>query len=63
MLKTAFWKEALESLPAGVRERYAGDFEHAERWELALEALVEVWTRAKYALVRAFQTRGRVSQH
>jgi len=50
MLKTAFWKKAAASLPAAVRERYVGEFERAERWELALEGAIELLSRAKHAL-------------
>ena len=41
MLKTAFWRNAANSLPASVRARYIGHFEDAERWELALDAAIE----------------------
>jgi hypothetical protein len=44
-LKTAFWKKAAASLPAGARERYALDLERAERWELAFDRAVEAWAR------------------
>lgn len=44
---TEFWKNALASLPASVRARYAHHFAAAERWELRLDALVELWTRFK----------------
>ena len=40
-LSTAFWRKAASSLPAHVRERYMADFERAERWELALDAVIE----------------------
>jgi len=56
MLKTAFWQNAASSLHPSVRQRYLAEFEHAERWELALDAAVEVWSRAKAALARLFQT-------
>ena len=50
MLKTAFWNKAAASLPAAIRERYIGEFERAERWELALDAAIELLSRAKQAL-------------
>ena len=50
MLKTTFWKSAAASLPAAVRERFMGEFERAERWELALEGAIELLSRAKHAL-------------
>jgi hypothetical protein len=55
-LKTVFWKNALEQLPAEVRARHVHDIEAAERWELRLNALIEAWTQAKNALGRMFQT-------
>ena len=55
-LVTPFWKNALESLPASLRTRYANDIAAAERWELRVDALVRGWTRAKGALTRTFQT-------
>lgn len=45
MLKTAFWNKAANSLPAGIRERYMKHFENAERWELALDSVVEFFSR------------------
>jgi hypothetical protein len=56
MLKTAFWQDAARSLHPSVRRRYLAEFEHAERWELALDAAIETWSRAKAALARTFQT-------
>jgi len=50
MLKTTFWRNAAASLPPAVRARYVGEFERAERWELALENAIRVFTRAKQAL-------------
>jgi len=47
---TPFWKNALERLPPGVRERHVRDIEAAERWELRLNGLIETWSRAKVAL-------------
>ena len=54
MLKTAFWKNAAASLPSSVRERYLVDIEQAERWELALDAAIEVLARVKGAFARSF---------
>ena len=53
MLKTTFWKNAAASLPSSVRERYRVDIEQAERWELALDAAIEVLARAKSAFARS----------
>jgi hypothetical protein len=55
-LVTPFWKDALESLPASLRARYAHDIAAAERWELRIDALIQAWTRLKAAFGRAFQT-------
>ena len=46
-LRTAFWRQAAQRLPAPVRARYLGHFEMAERWELALERLIELVADAK----------------
>ena len=54
-LRTAFWKNALEQLPAGVQARHVHDFEAAERWELRLGSLIEAWSFAKHAVSRVFQ--------
>ena len=45
MLKTRFWKRAFASLPARVQPRYRVDFEQMERWELALDGVIEVCAR------------------
>ena len=50
MLRTKFWKNAAASLPAAIRERYVGEFERAERWELAFDGAIELLSRAKHAL-------------
>ena len=52
MLKTSFWKNAAASLPAAVRERYLANLVQAERWELALDMVVELFSREP----RRFQT-------
>jgi hypothetical protein len=54
-LVTPFWKNALESLPASMRSRYAQDIAAAERWELRIDAVIKGWTRAKAALTRTLQ--------
>ena len=40
-LNKSFWTNAANSLPAPVRARYRVLFERAERWELAIDAVVE----------------------
>jgi hypothetical protein len=52
-IMTPFWKNALASLPASVRSRYAADIAAAERWELRVDAAVKRWTRARTAFTRA----------
>jgi hypothetical protein len=54
-LKTVFWNNALESLPASIRSRYAYDIAAAERWELRIDAVVRSWTRAKAAFSRTLE--------
>jgi hypothetical protein len=46
-LVTPFWKNALASLPADLRPRYEHHIAAAERWELRLDAIVELWSRLK----------------
>ena len=48
-IMTPFWKNALASLPASVRPRYAVDIAAAERWERRIDAAVKGWTRARSA--------------
>ena len=55
-LNTAFWRNALEQLPPGVRQRHLHDIEAAERWELALNRWIEAVTQVKNVLGRVFQT-------
>ncbi len=58
-LVTPFWRKAAASLPAPFRARYAGYFERAERWELALDAILEILSRAKSRVARTFHTPSR----
>jgi hypothetical protein len=51
-LKTAFWRNAANSLPAEIRSRYLLDLERAERWELALAGVIEALKRVKSAFGR-----------
>jgi hypothetical protein len=53
MMTTSFWKEAANSLPAPVRDRYAAYFEAAERWEIVLDAAVDACRLGKHALAEA----------
>ena len=52
-IMTPFWRNALASLPASVRPRYAADIAAAERWELRVDAALKRWTRARTAFTRA----------
>jgi hypothetical protein len=42
MLETPFWRNAARSLPAHVRERYAGQLQAAERLDLAIDEVVRL---------------------
>jgi len=55
-LRTPFWQAAYESLPYGVRQRHLAHIQDAERWDLALDGIVEGLSRAKGALARMFDT-------
>ena len=57
-LVTPFWKNALDSLPASLRARYAHDIAAAERWELRIEAIGELLSRVKNAFSGPSQPRG-----
>ena len=46
---TNFWQRAYDSLPAGVRSQYLTQMKAAERWELSLQAIIELGSRAKAA--------------
>ena len=52
---TPFWQRAYESLPREVREQYRAHVQAAERWELALGELIQGWSRAKNAVLKALQ--------
>jgi len=53
---TKFWQQAYEKLPSGVRGQYLSQLKAAERWELAIGDVIEVWARAKSAVSRALHT-------
>lgn len=53
---TKFWQRAYDSLPAGVRGQYLTQMKAAERWELSLQALIELSSRAKTAISKLFHT-------
>jgi transcriptional antiterminator Rof (Rho-off) len=52
---TRFWRAAARSLHPTVRERYLPQLKAAERWELALDAAVEAFSRARKLLAGLFQ--------
>ena len=53
---TPFWQRAYESLPAEVRAQYFTQIKAAERWELAVGDALQLWSSAKNAVARLFQT-------
>jgi len=52
---TAFWQNAYEKLPAGVRGQYLTQLKAAESWELAIGDVIKVWLRVKNAAAKLFQ--------
>ncbi len=56
---TKFWQRAYESLPSGVREQYLTQMRAAESWELSVQAIIELASRAKVAILKMFQTPSR----
>jgi hypothetical protein len=56
---TPFWQRAYDSLPAQVRGQYLTQMKAAESWELALNELIQLWSRAKNAIVKLFQAPSR----
>ena len=56
MLKTKFWRNAANSLPASVRARYLSDIEQGERVDLLLEGAIEAVARARASFASRFQT-------
>ncbi len=57
--RTKFWQRAYESLPAGVRAQYLAQMKAAESWELSVQAIIELASRAKVAILKLFQTPSR----
>jgi hypothetical protein len=56
---TPFWQRAYDSLPAQVRGQYLTQMKAAEGWELALNEIIQVLSRAKNAIVKLFQAPSR----
>ena len=53
---TNFWQQAYEKLPSDVRGQYLTQMKAAERWELVLDDLIELGSRAKAAVTKLFHT-------
>jgi hypothetical protein len=53
---TSFWQRAYESLPAGVRGQYLTQMKAAERWELSLQAAIEIASRVRSTVAKLFQS-------
>ena len=53
---TSFWQQAYANLPASVRAQYLTQMKAAERWELAIDDVIEVVSRAKAAVRKLFHT-------
>ena len=53
---TSFWQQAYDKLPATSRAQYLTHMKAAERWELAIDDAIEVWSRAKGAVAKLFHT-------
>jgi hypothetical protein len=55
-LVTPFWQKASRSLPAHVRERYAGHLVRAERFDLVIDSWIDLFARVKAFIARPFHT-------
>ena len=62
-LRTPFWRAAYRALPETMRHRHLADIERAERWELALDGVVEGFFRVKGAVSRLFSTDTKAHSH
>ena len=47
LFQTTFWRQAYQSLPAGIRRRHVSHLVAAEQWELALDHAIEAWSGIK----------------
>ena len=56
---TKFWQRAYESLPSGVRAQYLTQMKAAESWELSVQAIIELASRTKVAILKMFHTPSR----
>jgi hypothetical protein len=56
---TSFWQQAYDSLPSQVRGQYLTQMKAAESWELTLTEVIQLWSRAKNAILKLFQTPSR----
>lgn len=62
-MRNSFWQDAARSLPAPVRNRYAGYFESAERFDEILGAAIGAAARLKKAIVGLFATPAARTHH
>ena len=62
-LRTPFWRAAYRALPEATRYRHLADIERAERWELAIDTLVEGLAWVKGAVSRLFSTNTKAHSH
>ena len=53
---TPFWQAAFKSLPPAERQRYRSQLRTAERWDLAIDDLIGIFSRGKKLLARLLQT-------
>jgi hypothetical protein len=56
---TRFWQGAYDALPAHVRGQYFTQMKAAEQWELTLQDMIELWSRAKNAILKLFRAPSR----
>ena len=53
---TPFWNAAFNSLPPAERQRYRSQLRTAERWDLAIGDVIDVFSRGRKLLARLLQT-------
>jgi len=52
---TPFWNAAFKSLPPAERQRYRSQLRSAERWDLAIDDVIDVFSRGRKLLARLLQ--------
>jgi hypothetical protein len=55
-LLTPFWRAAFDSLPPAVRQRHLSQLKAAERFDLALDGAVGIFSGLRISLARLLQT-------